>query len=198
MKNQNNPDNLTTVEISNSRKKEFLIVSLIYFIMVNSIVLLFFLVDAFFAMMLIFGFIFGYILFICVTINMTPHKNKISINNRKILVFIKDNLFLEIEWNKIEEIIIFEEIRDLPPMRYRMKASSKEYSLEFKGKDLHKTLRLWCLAFRHYHQKKVLKTIRNFGKTMEIQVNVDQSFRPSISYPERTCEEYTKFYNTYT
>lgn len=193
MKDQNNPDNLKMVEISNSRKKEFLIGSFIYLIIASSIILLFFLVDAFFAMFLIFGHAFGYLLFICVILNVKPHKNKISINNRKILIFIKDNLFLEIEWNKIEEIIIFEEIRDLPPLRYRMKSSSNGYSLEFKGKDLHKTLRLWCLAFRPYHQKKVLNTIRNFGKIMEIQVNTDQSFRPSISYTERPCEEYTNF-----
>lgn len=194
MKDQNNPDNLTMVEISNSPLKAFGIFSIIYLIISTLISLLILSTGESFGLFTLIGLYLFYSILMCIALKFKPPKSRVLIDDRKINCFIQNNLCFEIKWIQIEEIIIYKEIRDVPKMRYITKSTLKGYSLNFKGNNLQKTIRLWCLAFGVYNQKKILNTIKNLSETKKIQLNVDDSFRPVITLAETPCQEYHKYY----
>lgn len=181
------------LEVSNSALNEVLKSSVWPLVFAASITIFLSFFNIIFSMIAIIIFSLGYILISLILLKYIPFNSKLIINGDKILVLIHDNKFMELDWNEITEIIFFIEKYQIASIRYRFRTSDQGFSLKFEGKESSKTLRLWCLAFRSKHQKRILKEIREVSKTYGIEVKEGNSSPSTILLRDQPCSKYRKF-----
>jgi len=120
-------------------------------------------------------------------------RTKFSLTRISLEIFVDKTLFLELNWDEIERIIVFKEERKIQITRYRIKDTMTGYSLRIKGDELDKTIRLWCFGFGLRNQEKIVAFLKTMCKKITIQISIDDTPKRMIERQEFPCEVVSQF-----
>ena len=120
-------------------------------------------------------------------------RTKFLITRMRIEIFVDRSRFLEVPFNEVDNIIVFTEKREIPPMRYRIKSTAIGYTLQIKGINMNKTIHLWCFGFGLHNQKKIVAFMTKICTEKNIQISFDNSPKPLIKRNETPCADVAKF-----
>jgi len=98
------------------------------------------------------------------------NRTNVIISDSKIEFYLNKILYLKILWKDIEQIDIIEETWSKPDAFVGL-LSETGYRVLFKGRDLKKSIRLWCCSYRKSRQLLIISYIRDIIEKHNIQLN---------------------------